>query len=92
VTVSSDETRAVLSVRDHGAGMTPDECAHVFDRFFRGRQRGESEGFGLGLAIAKRAVERAGGEIAVESTVGNGAVFTIALPRTSVRVRAARPA
>jgi signal transduction histidine kinase len=92
VTVSAAEQQAVLSVRDHGAGMSAEECAHVFDRFYRGSQRGETEGFGLGLAIAKRAVERAGGTIAVESAPGEGSRFTIALPRTAPRSRAIRTA
>lgn len=92
VTVSAVEQRAVLSVRDHGAGMSAEDCAHVFDRFYRGSQRGETEGFGLGLAIAKRAVERAGGTISVESAPGEGSRFTIALPRTAPRSRAIRTA
>jgi signal transduction histidine kinase len=53
----------------------------VFDRFYRGSNRGESEGFGLGLAIVKRVVERAGGEIALESRPGEGCRFRIRLPR-----------
>jgi two-component system, OmpR family, sensor kinase len=92
VVVSADASNAHLSVTDHGAGMTPDECAHVFDRFYRGHQRGETEGFGLGLSIAKRAVERFGGKIGVESEPGNGARFSISLPRLSQRTRSVRTA
>jgi len=92
VTVSTDDERARVSVRDHGEGMSADESAHAFDRFYRGHQRGESEGFGLGLSIAKRAVERAGGEISVESAPGEGARFTISLPRLAQRRRPARSA
>jgi two-component system OmpR family sensor kinase len=92
VTVSSDDARAYVSVTDHGEGMSAEECAHVFDRFYRGHQRGESEGFGLGLSIARRAVERAGGSIDVESHPAKGTRFTIGLPRLAQRTRAARTA
>ena len=72
----------VLTVRDTGAGIPPDELPRVFDRFYRGdeaRQTNEGES-GLGLAIAKSIVEMHGGTISVESTLGEGAAFTIALP------------
>lgn len=92
VDVSSDARRAYVSVTDHGEGLSAEESGRVFDRFYRGHQRGESEGFGLGLAIAKRAVERAGGEVHVESTPGQGTRFTIALPRLAPRLRSVRSA
>jgi two-component system, OmpR family, sensor kinase len=90
--VAADDARAFVSVSDHGEGLSTEECAHVFDRFYRGHQRGETEGFGLGLSIAKRAVERAGGTIGVESTPGQGSRFTIGLPRLEQRARVARTA
>ncbi|MBV9103608.1 MAG: HAMP domain-containing histidine kinase [Candidatus Eremiobacteraeota bacterium] len=92
IVVSADDSSAHVSVTDHGEGMSAEETAHVFDRFYRGHQRGESEGFGLGLAIAKRAVERAGGEIAVESEPARGTRFTIRLPRLSQPTRSVRSA
>ena len=92
VEVSTDTSRAYVSVTDHGEGLSAEEVSRVFDRFYRGRQRGESEGFGLGLAIAKRAVERAGGDVRVESTPGQGTRFTIALPRLAPRLRSIRSA
>jgi signal transduction histidine kinase len=82
VEVRRDGAEAVVTVRDHGPGISPDEREHVFERFYRGRQRGETEGFGLGLAIAKRAVERAGGRITLESEPDEGSRFTIRLPAT----------
>ena len=73
--------RVVLEVSDRGPGLSPEDRQHIFDRFYRGANRGETEGFGLGLAIVKRAVERAGGEVSVESSEGSGSRFTIRLPR-----------
>jgi signal transduction histidine kinase len=59
--------------------MAPKELAHAFDRFYRGETRRNVEGSGLGLSIAKAAVERAKGTIRVQSGPG-GTRFTIALP------------
>jgi len=85
VRVRCDGDDAVVDVVDRGQGIDPADLPHVFDRFFRGRDRGETEGFGLGLAIAKRAVERAGGEISVSSVPGGGAHFTIRIPAAHAR-------
>ena len=73
--------RVVLEVSDEGPGLNLEDSRHVFDRFYRGANRGETEGFGLGLAIVKRAVERAGGDVSVETEEGVGTRFRITLPR-----------
>jgi signal transduction histidine kinase len=70
-----------LSVADTGAGITPEDLPHVFDRFYRGDKR--ARGAGLGLAIARQLVMAHGGEIAVESEVGRGTRFTMRLPQMS---------
>jgi len=80
VDVTADEKRAYIEIADEGPGIDADTLPHIFDRFYRGSQR-NVPGSGLGLAIAKVAVERANGTIRVESSPGNGARFTIALPR-----------
>jgi len=72
----------LLTVQDNGVGIAPDRLPRIFDRFYRGdaaRQAHEGES-GLGLAIAKSLVELHGGTISVESTLREGATFTIALP------------
>jgi two-component system phosphate regulon sensor histidine kinase PhoR len=71
---------AVIEVEDTGAGIPPDELDRVFDRFYRGSGQLEREGFGLGLSIAKRMVDVMGGEIGVDSEVGQGSTFWIKLP------------
>ncbi len=80
VRVRAENGCAIVEVADRGPGLSEEERAHVFDRFYRGRNREQSEGFGLGLAIAKRAVERADGEIALATAPGEGCRFTIRLP------------
>ena len=82
VRVRMEGGRAVLSVADQGAGIAPEHRERIFDRFFRldeGRSRDEG-GAGLGLAIAKWAVEANGGHITVESGTQGGALFRITLP------------
>lgn len=68
-----------ICVRDEGPGMSESERLHAFERFYRGDRRGEISGAGLGLSIAKRAVERAGGNIEIDSAPGHGTAVTIAL-------------
>jgi len=73
-----------VEVTDHGEGIPPEHQERIFDRFYRvgeGRDRA-SGGAGLGLAIAKWAVEAQGGRIGVESRTGEGATFRIELAPT----------
>lgn len=73
---------AVIRVADEGHGMTPEQTAHIFDKFYRvdtGLTRA-TEGTGLGLAICRGVVEAHGGTIEVESRPGVGTVFIVRLP------------
>ena len=73
---------AMLQVRDTGVGIPEDAIGHVFERFYRvdkARSR-QTGGSGLGLAIVRSMVERNGGEIILESKVGEGSVFTVEFP------------
>ena len=73
--------QAVISVKDGGPGITPTELPHVFDRYWSGGQGTRPRrGAGLGLAIAKGIVSAHGGDIAVESQLGEGARFRFTLP------------
>ena len=73
----------VISVRDDGPGLTPDQAARVFERFYRAdpsRSR-DAGGSGLGLAITRSLVEAMGGSVNVTSEgPGRGATFTVRLP------------
>ncbi len=67
-------------VRDNGHGLTPEEQKRLFTPFERLHQV-RVEGHGLGLSIVRRIVEKLGGQVGVESTVGQGSVFYFSLPR-----------
>jgi two-component system NtrC family sensor kinase len=68
-----------IKISDTGCGIAPENLAKIFDPFFTTKPEGL--GTGLGLSISHGIIQRLGGEIRVESTVGQGTTFTIALPR-----------
>jgi two-component system OmpR family sensor kinase len=72
----------VFEVADQGAGLTPEQAEHVFERFYRGDQARtrKAGGTGLGLAIVAALVAAHDGAVWVESSPGGGAVFRIAIP------------
>jgi two-component system OmpR family sensor kinase len=75
--------RSVIEVRDHGPGISEDDAAKVFERFYRAdtsRTR-ETGGSGLGLAIVAAIVGSHGGTVRVEKTDGGGATLVVSLPR-----------
>jgi signal transduction histidine kinase len=74
-----------ISVRDNGLGISPEQIAKVFDVFTRAQQGTRLSGTGIGLATAKRAVERHGGTIGVDSTPGEGSTFWFTLPGVAGR-------
>jgi signal transduction histidine kinase len=77
VSAKSAGNRITLSVKDTGAGMTKEEAALIFDRWYSGAG---STGSGLGLYICKHIVEAHNGGITVESERGKGSCFTVTLP------------
>ena len=72
----------IVSVSDTGMGMSREDSARVFKRFFRteSAQRASISGAGLGLSITKMIVEGHGGTISCESGKGKGSTFTVTLP------------
>jgi two-component system, OmpR family, sensor kinase len=84
VTLSFDAHFIQIVVADRGPGMTEDEVQHIFDRFYRGPLRRDVPGSGLGLPIARSAIERAHGTLIVESSPGHGARFIVRLPTALV--------
>jgi two-component system NtrC family sensor kinase len=67
---------AVIEVRDHGSGISPDHQKTIFEPFFTTKQGGT----GLGLYICHDIVKRHGGMLSVQSTPGRGTTFTVELP------------
>ena len=72
----------VLTVTDTGMGISEQNLAHIFDRFWQadGSSRRKFQGVGIGLALVKELVEIQGGRVTVQSTEGKGTTFTITLP------------
>lgn len=75
--------RACFAVQDTGVGLASEELAHLFERFYRAdRARTRAEGgTGLGLVIVRQLVEAHDGQIAVQSSPGQGTTFTVCLPQ-----------
>ncbi len=69
-----------INISDSGPGISEEDIPYIFDRFYRADKARCSEGFGLGLSIAKSIVKAHGGNIEVRSVSGAGSTFTIYLP------------
>ena len=81
VRLRADDQEAIVTVRDPGIGLAPDEAPHLFERFYRGRGLRRFEGAGLGLYICHAIVAAHGGRIWAESSgEGRGATFGFSLP------------
>ena len=82
ITSELRDLNVVVTVQDTGIGIAPTDQARLFEKFFRVKQRDTIgiKGSGLGLAIVKSIVERHGGRIWVESRLGQGSSFYVALP------------
>jgi signal transduction histidine kinase len=96
VSLEEDGQDVTISVKDNGIGMTSEQVAHVFDKFYRASdstnppgEEGEVgqaslmriQGSGLGLYLTRALVEAHGGDIRVESKPGSGSTFTVRFPR-----------
>jgi signal transduction histidine kinase len=89
IAIECDATddRVYVRVRDTGVGIPPDRLPFIFEPFVQGDRalNRPHEGVGLGLAISRDLARGMGGDLTVESVVGEGSVFTIALPRGGER-------
>lgn len=86
ITVRDNLDMLIIEVADDGVGMTQEDAAHIFDRFYRAdtsRNRASGGGSGLGLSITKSIVEQHDGTVTVQTAPGEGSTFTISLPLPS---------
>jgi len=74
----------LLSVRDEGIGISPEDQQHLFSTFFRGANAQNIEGTGLGLNIVRRYVDLLGGTLRLESILDKGTTITVELPESAV--------
>ena len=83
MSLSQDRLGIQLEVLDNGPGIPEGAIPHLFDRFYRvdGARSTRGNGSGLGLAIVNWIVQQHGGQVEVESKVGEGTVFRVILPR-----------
>jgi signal transduction histidine kinase len=96
VTASMRAGKVWVAVQDTGPGVPPDETDRVFDLLYRGRAARGTPGTGFGLALVKKFVEGHGGNVWVESTLGEGSTFFFTLPspdplQTGSQLPAAEP-
>jgi two-component system, OmpR family, phosphate regulon sensor histidine kinase PhoR len=84
VTAHHDAPRGevIVQVCDTGVGIAPEDCARIFERFYKADRARASGGTGLGLAIAKHVVQAHSGRIWAESSIGKGSTFCFSLPTT----------
>jgi signal transduction histidine kinase len=93
LTVNAQENKVRITITDTGVGISPEQLPHIFDKFFQADNQAQAatKGTGLGLAIAKEIVETHGGQVTVESRVGEGTTFVVTLPAEPTGVRRRRP-
>jgi two-component system NtrC family sensor kinase len=74
----ADDEFVSATFRDHGYGLSPERIQRIFEPFFTTKDTGQ--GTGLGLTICQKVIKQHGGQISVDSKVGEGTMFTVRLP------------
>jgi signal transduction histidine kinase len=86
VTVKAEENGndVMVSVKDEGVGIAPEDVPHIFEGFYRGKSgQAVASGHGIGLAVTRQIIEAHKGTITVESEVSKGTTFIVRLPKSA---------
>lgn len=85
ISALADKERVLLQVKDTGEGIAADDLPHIWERFYRSdsARMQSANGSGLGLALVKELTEAMAGSVSIESALGQGSCFTVAVPRAT---------
>jgi PAS domain S-box-containing protein len=81
ITTQHAQQYIMVKITDRGRGIDSKDLPYIFDAFYQGDGAKRGKGYGLGLAVVKAIVDGHGGKVFVESELGKGSVFTVALPK-----------
>ena len=84
ISTSAEAEHALIRVRDHGAGIDPEEHERIFDRFARGAAVASQPGMGIGLYVSRAIAMRMGGRLVIEETSSQGTVFAVEIPLATI--------
>jgi heavy metal sensor kinase len=82
VSINESDTHVVVSVKDAGCGISPNDLPRIFERFYRCDQSRSQSGIGLGLSLARAIARAHGGDITAASILNQGSTFTATLPKS----------
>lgn len=80
VSTTLEQGEIIITIQDNGVGITENHLPHIFEVFYRAPEAKSQRGFGLGLTIAQRVIERHMGKIVVQSALEQGSLFKVHLP------------